>query len=295
MKKIRIAAVAVLITLILSGCTAQTNGKTYAQSRVDLMFDDAEFVKNGDTERKVDSCRWEYIFSYKDIEFTVTERQDAYWDVGFVTIWDAHIYSSDYGRGLREYLTEDKLAELSGGALDENKLWIEKSGDSHDVPISYRMASVDELPQTVQAFKDIYDTIWEYLPESSGDRDEGTVSFTPHVRFWLSVPSDDDGNYDLPADNMSHWESGYIPVMMIYSKADVIDWEEVETLVRYKYFTVNNFMAEKGIKSPVEMSDEDKKLIERNDDSFKPVYYPENSCHAPSVGDMTKDIPKYER
>lgn len=295
MKKLWIAAAAVLITAMLSGCTAKTNGKTYIQSRVDLMFDGAEFVKKGDTERKVNSCRWEYIFSYKDIEFTVTERQDALFDFGIVNIWDAHTYSSDYGRSLRGYLTEEKLAELSGGSLDESKLWIDPNGDGYDVAISYRMASVDELPETVQAFKDIYGAIWEYLPESSGDRDEGTVSFTPHVRFWLSVPSDDEGNYDLPADDSHHWGSGYIPVMMIYSKADVIDWEEVETLVRYKYFTVNNFMAEKGIKSPVEMSDEDKRLIERNDNSFKPVYYPEGSCHAPCIDDMTKDIPKYER
>ena len=45
----------------------------------------------------------------------------------------------------------------------------------------------------------------------------------------------------------------------------------------------------------VDMSDEDKKLIGRDKNSFYPVYYSPASNYVPSTDEMTKEIPRYER
>lgn len=295
MSKLKIIAAAALIAATFAGCGARSNGKSYVKSRVDLVFDGAQYVKRGETEKTRSVYSNEFIFSYKEIEFTVTEAQSSVFEIGFLTTWDKQHYSSDYGSHLREFLTEEKLAQLSGGALDEDKLWVPAIDDPKEIDISYRMDSIDDLPEAVQAYKDIYDAIWEYLPENSGDLEEFTTHLQPEVFLWLSVPSDDEGNYNKPDDAFYFWDNGYIPVMSLYSKEDIIDWEEVETLVRYKYYTINDFMANKGIKSPVDMSDEDKKLIERDKNSFYPVYYSPASNHVPSTDEMTKEIPRYER
>ncbi|MBQ1389164.1 MAG: hypothetical protein IIY78_06010 [Clostridia bacterium] len=296
MKNWKIAMPAVLLAIFLMGCGSKLPGEIAVKNRVESVFNGAEYIGLGKSKTKSGYRAQDHIFRYNGIEFNATEYENASLSLIGFDIYSETKYMSDYGKCLSTFLTPKKLSELSNGKLDAEKLYIymdtnDEDPDNKDYYISCKTASKDNITKAVETFKLIYDTIYDYLPDNSGDREEQTQALPPYVMFAISVPIDDNGNFSK-LNSSSFGDSGSMFAFTIHSKEDIIDWEEVENATRYCYFKENEYLAEQGKKSLVPMTESEKNEIEtKKRNSYNTVYYSPKTSYSPSWERLTNDIP----
>ena len=277
-----------LLIGVLCGCSDELS----TDDAVKSVYGSAEYVSQEQTVHSAGVSETFYTYKYSDVEFDVTERSEYSVKIPGTELglWGKAKRSADYGQMLAQYLRENTLSELSGGKLDDDKLWIRTDDDPNDVYISCKVSSPDELDETIELFKTIYDTIYDYLPDNAGGRSDDTANLAPHVNFAMSVPIDDEGSFFDEENSDKFSENGSIMIFVLYSKEDIIDWSEVQRLTEHLYNGICLSLAEKGLRSTPDLPNEVLTRIRLHQRSeFTPVWYSPKSRHTPTWDNMSTD------
>ena len=199
---------------------------------MEIIFPNIEFVsheivqtKMYDTVDSIDSVsssdldiKHVYCFNNKGVEFTVEE----YKMIGWLGERDL-MHENDYIKHLGEYFTKEKICENSDKI---NREKIEVVNGDYELDFVYYVNSYEEIPQSINTFKEIYNVIYEYLPEYNDGKE--VLSVSPRIKFGIYAPTDSSGGFS-EHDNIIiyYYDDGGLDLLTVSSNKK-FDWENIQ-------------------------------------------------------------------
>lgn len=208
--------------LFMSGCDEELRTKEEIVSLVTTHFPEAELVNY--EESGTECLKRVYDFKFKDITFTITEEQLI--QLMFATKMVS--FEDTFSKSLAEYFNEEKLYSISEKAEELN---VTTSYDHNGIEFWCDVDSYKEIPDAIDTFEEIYNEVYEYLPETSFHYSDVCTN----IGFYIDFPNEARETYDYPYKMRGWGLNEKIGLENIRSKEDSIDWEEEEKVKLMDY------------------------------------------------------------